>query len=204
MIKRNAFLLPTSVGLVFLSGLLLAGCAEKPNAGASPCVAEAASPCVAEAASPAAPADGKMGPPAPPPHAATQGGAPEPFKGTGKVVSDPSGLKYEDMTVGKGVKPKDGQYVQVDYVGTGEDGQIFDESYKRGKAFEFQLGAGRVIKGWDLGVAMMNIGGRRKIIIPGNLAYGENPPGPPIKPNETLTFDIVLHGATDQPTMGGM
>ncbi len=199
MTKRNSLLLSLAAGMTVFCAGLLTGCGDQEAATGAPAAPEA-SP--ATAASPAG--EAQMGPPPPPatPKAATE---PTPFKGTGKVVTTASGIKYEDMTVGTGPAPKEGQYVQVQYIGTGESGQEFDSSFKHGGTFEFQLGAGRVIKGWDIGVAEMKIGGRRKLIIPGNLAYGDAPPpGAPFKPNETLTFDITLLGATDQPTQGGM
>lgn len=208
MIKRNSFLPPALLGIVLLSGSFMAGCGDKPDAATSPCPpanpACMTEPSPAAGTSTATNADSKMGPPPPPPTQAPPDG-PTPFKGTGKIVKDDSGLKYEDMTVGTGPSPKEGQYVLVQYVGTSEDGTEFDSSFKHGGTFEFQLGAGNVIKGWDLGVAKMKIGGRRKYIIPGNLAYGAAPPpGAPFKPNETLTFDITLLSASDQATKGGM
>ena len=104
------------------------------------------------------------------------------------------------MTIGDGGTPKSGQYVQVHYIGTTKDGTVFDESYKRGQPIEFPLGQSAVIKGWDEGVASMKVGGRRKLIIPGDLAYGEAPPpGSPFKPNETLYFDVQLVGLSDTP-----
>jgi hypothetical protein len=194
--KSNARVFATATSFALLSFGLVAGCSEKPADQAS-----SASPD-APATVAASPAPGtEMGPPAPPPET---GGAPTPFKGDGKIISA-SGLKYEVMTVGKGPKPKNGQYVQVQYVGTGEDGNVFDSSYRHGnKPFEFKLGQGRVIKGWDTGVGLMTVGSRWKFTIPGPLAYGDAPPpGAPFKPNETLTFDIELLGATDNPVVGG-
>ena len=105
------------------------------------------------------------------------------------------------MKIGDGGTPKTGQYVQVHYIGTQKDGTVFDASYKRGKPIEFPLGAGQVIKGWDEGIATMKVGGRRKLTIPGPLAYADNPPpGSPFKPNETLYFDVQLVGISDAPT----
>jgi len=113
--------------------------------------------------------------------------------GGGKVVTTASGLKYEDIQVGKGDSPKKGDIVTVHYTGTFENGKKFDSSVDRGQPFEFPIGMGRVIKGWDEGVMTMKVGGKRKLIIPGNLAYGPAGRGP-IPPNATLLFDVELIG----------
>jgi peptidylprolyl isomerase len=115
----------------------------------------------------------------------------------GKTVplkSTPSGLKYYDSKVGTGPSPKSGQTAAVQYTGTLLDGTKFDSSYDHGSApFSFPVGMGRVIAGWDEGVATMKVGGKRRLVIPGALAYGPNPPpGAPIPPDATLVFDIEL------------
>ena len=107
----------------------------------------------------------------------------------------PGGLKYYDMVVGTGATPKVGQTASVRYTGTLLDGTKFDSSYDRGQApFDFVLGRGQVIKGWDEGVATMKVGGKRRLVIPGSLAYGANPPTPTIPPDATLVFDVELVG----------
>jgi FKBP-type peptidyl-prolyl cis-trans isomerase len=113
-------------------------------------------------------------------------------KKEGKVITTKSGLKYEDLTVGTGATAKAGDTVEVHYVGTLKDGKKFDSSRDRNKPFRFPLGAGRVIKGWDEGVAGMKEGGKRKLIIPPELGYGEKGAGNVIPPNAELHFEVEL------------
>jgi FKBP-type peptidyl-prolyl cis-trans isomerase len=101
-------------------------------------------------------------------------------------------LKKEDMRVGSGKEAKTGQQVVVNYRGMLTDGTVFDESYKRGQPFNFVLGQGRVIKGWDVGVAGMKEGGKRRLIIPSDMAYGPQGSPPTIPPNAALVFDVEL------------
>ncbi len=112
----------------------------------------------------------------------------------GDTVTTPSGLKYIDMTVGAGAQPAAGQVVNAHYTGWLTDGKKFDSSRDRGQTFSFPLGQGRVIPGWDEGIASMKVGGRRLLIIPANLAYGERGAGGVIPPNATLVFDVELVG----------
>ena len=107
----------------------------------------------------------------------------------------PAELLIEDITTGHGEEAKPGQYVSVHYVGVAfSSGKEFDASYNRGEAFDFPLGGGQVIAGWDRGVAGMRVGGRRKLTIPPELGYGARGAGGVIKPNETLIFVVDLLG----------
>ena len=101
-------------------------------------------------------------------------------------------LESKDLAVGKGAEAKAGDNVKVHYVGTLTDGKEFDSSKKHGQPFEFELGAGRVIKGWDQGVAGMKVGGKRKLTVPPSLAYGARGFPPVIPPNSTLVFEAEL------------
>ncbi len=113
-------------------------------------------------------------------------------------TTTPSGLQYEDSSVGDGAEARAGQSVRVHYTGwlhqDGQQGAKFDSSRDRGDAFEFPLGAGMVIKGWDEGVQGMKVGGRRTLIIPAALGYGARGAGGVIPPNATLQFDVELLG----------
>ena len=110
----------------------------------------------------------------------------------GKVVTTKSGLKYEDIKEGTGAEAKSGDTVDVHYTGWLKDGKKFDSSKDRGQPFSFKLGAGRVIKGWDEGVAGMRVGGKRKLIIPPELGYGKRGAGNVIPPDAELTFEVEL------------
>ena len=109
-----------------------------------------------------------------------------------KVVTTDSGLKYQDLKEGTGDPAKTGDTVEVHYTGWLKDGTKFDSSLDRNKPFTFPLGAGRVIKGWDEGVAGMKVGGKRKLIIPPDLAYGKEGRGGVIPPDAELTFEVEL------------
>lgn len=107
----------------------------------------------------------------------------------------PTELQVEDLTVGRGPEARPGQRVDVHYVGVSwSDGRQFDASWDRRSTFDFKLGGGEVIPGWDQGVAGMKVGGRRRLTIPPALGYGSRGAGGVIKPNETLVFVVDLVG----------
>ena len=116
----------------------------------------------------------------------------------GGSVTTPSGLKITDTKVGTGASPRTGQTCVMHYTGwlyvNGAKGAKFDSSKDRGEPFEFPIGTGRVIKGWDEGVATMKVGGARTLIIPPDLGYGARGAGGVIPPNATLIFDVELLG----------
>lgn len=113
---------------------------------------------------------------------------------TANLETTSSGLQYEEQKVGDGPSPTKGKKVTVHYTGWLTDGTKFDSSVDRGSPFDFTLGVGQVIKGWDEGVATMKVGGKRRLVIPSDLAYG--PKGYPgvIPGGATLVFDVELLG----------
>ncbi len=118
--------------------------------------------------------------------------APTEAPAAGKEVTTPSGLKYQDLVVGNGPLAESGSQVTVHYTGWLTDGTKFDSSLDRNQPFPFTIGAGQVIPGWDEGVKGMRVGGKRKLTIPSDLAYGEAGRPPVIPPNATLVFDVEL------------
>lgn len=125
------------------------------------------------------------------------------FSGCGKKEELPAGpgvtvaekkdeFKIEDVKVGDGAEAKENSAVKVHYTGTLKNGKKFDSSRDRDAPFEFTIGLGQVIKGWEKGVVGMKVGGRRKLTIPYDLAYGEEGKPPDIPPRATLLFDIEL------------
>ena len=108
------------------------------------------------------------------------------------MVTTKSGLNYEELQVGNGDEAKPGDTVEVHYTGWLKNGTKFDSSKDRGRPFSFALGAGRVIKGWDEGVAGMKVGGKRKLVIPPELGYGTRGAGNSIPPDAQLTFEVEL------------
>ena len=113
---------------------------------------------------------------------------------TGKVVTTASGLQYTDEKIGDGESPKSGQMVTVHFTATLSDGKKIESSVDRGQPYTFKIGTGEVIKGWDEGIMSMKVGGKRKLVVPPQLAYGSKSAGSMIPPNATLLFEIELLG----------
>jgi FKBP-type peptidyl-prolyl cis-trans isomerase len=122
----------------------------------------------------------------------SQQGGPPPV--SRETQTTPGGLQYIDVVVGTGAEAQSGQQVTVHYTGWLTNGQKFDSSRDRNDPFTFALGGSQVIKGWDLGVAGMRVGGQRRLIIPSDLGYGARGAGGVIPPNATLIFDVELFG----------
>lgn len=117
---------------------------------------------------------------------------------TNNITTSQSGLRFSDTIIGAGATAQTGQTAKVHYTGwlyeAGQKGKKFDSSLDRGQPFEFPLGAGRVIRGWDEGVAGMKVGGKRTLIVPPDLGYGARGAGGVIPPNATLLFEVELLG----------
>jgi len=128
----------------------------------------------------------------PPAPEVTKTPAPAAAQPAGKEITTPSGLKYQDLVVGNGPLAENGSAVAVHYTGWLTDGTKFDSSFDRNQPLPFTLGVGNVIRGWDEGVKGMRVGGKRKLTIPSDLAYGERGSPPVIPPNATLVFDVEL------------
>lgn len=173
--------LSTAAGSLLLAAALAACGAATPSAPAG------------EAAVSPAPANDPtvtIAPPAPTsvPETASNAGS----AGQENAVTTASGLQYIEIEAGTGESPEPGDVVSVHYRGTLADGSEFDSSYGRGTPFKFALGQGMVIAGWDEGIAMMKEGGKARLIIPPNLAYGAQGYPPVIPANATLTFEVEL------------
>lgn len=197
------FVLPAF--LLVGASCLIAGCPAPEETATDTAPTTTASVSAAETPAPAESTDTKIAGPPPPPGPAKNPSDfdKKPFKGNGKVVKTASGLQYEDMTVGKGATAEPGKQCIMHYTGTLKDGTKFDSSRDRGEPFPFPLGAGRVIKGWDEGVAGMKVGGRRKLTIPASIGYGDTGSPPVIPGGATLVFDVELMDVQDAPE-GGM
>jgi peptidylprolyl isomerase len=161
----------TRIAVVALLVAILAACAPTTPTVQPPTAAPTQEPTAAPSATPA------------PPSVQT---------GNENAITTASGLKYIEIEKGSGPKPQPGEVVAVNYRGTLEDGTEFDNSYDRGQPFSFAVGQGQVIAGWDEGIALMNEGGKAKLIIPPDLGYGEQGAGSSIPPNATLIFEVEL------------
>lgn len=122
----------------------------------------------------------------------SEGNAPGIPQLDGDLEETPGGLRYIEEQVGEGDQPQTGQRVTVHYTGWLTDGSRFDSSRSSGRPFTFAIGTGSVIEGWDIGVATMRVGGKRRLIIPSDLGYGPMGYPPVIPPAATLIFDVEL------------
>ena len=109
-----------------------------------------------------------------------------------QIIETTTGLGYVDIVEGTGARPRTGDSVSVHYTGWLKSGQQFDSSHDRGQPLIFPIGRGRVIKGWDEGVGTMRVGGKRKLVIPAHLGYGDRGAGSVIPPGATLIFEVEL------------
>ena len=113
-----------------------------------------------------------------------------------QIIETATGLGYVDIVEGTGARPRTGDSVSVHYTGWLKSGQQFDSSHDRGQPLVFPIGRGRVIKGWDEGVGTMRVGGKRKLVIPAHLGYGDRGAGVVIPPGATLIFEVELLDVT--------
>jgi len=184
-------LVPTIVVLVVVIGVYLIATAPGPKSPVAPGSDQIAFD------TPVATASTKISP------VSTPIATPSPKKVASPLSISPSvtpqvtimnGLKIEDLSVGTGPEVKSGDTISINYLGTLLDGKKFDSSYDRGQPFETQIGVGQVIKGWDLGVVGMKVGGKRRLTIPPELGYGSRGAGNVIPPDATLVFEVELMG----------
>lgn len=163
MSNRSHLLLPALV-VALLAGALLSGCTSEPEATAPAPESAAEQPAAEQPAAPEAPV----------------------------ATEDVTELEIEDLAEGDGAEAKQGDTVTVHYTGWLTDGTKFDSSMDSGQPFQFTIGEGRVIPGWEEGVPGMKEGGKRKLVIPAAMAYGEPGYPPVIPPNATLVFEVEL------------
>jgi FKBP-type peptidyl-prolyl cis-trans isomerase len=129
---------------------------------------------------------------------ATESPMPEEEQQEGESVTLDNGLEYQELVLGDGPEVAAGQVAEVHYTGWLTDGTKFDSSVDRGETFKFPVGAGMVIQGWDIGVQGMKVGGKRKLTIPSDLAYGDRGAGGVIPPGATLVFEVELISIIEQ------
>jgi peptidylprolyl isomerase len=179
--------------LVAALALTVAAC-SKPSASTEPATTKAADATAGTAASETATTSTTTtaAPAATPP--TTEGAAMDTFAMPANLQTTSSGLKYTIDQPGTGEQPKAGQTVSVHYTGWLTDGSKFDSSRDRGAPLEFPVGRGRVIQGWDEGIAAMKVGEKRTLVIPPELGYGPSGMGGVIPPNATLVFKVELVG----------
>jgi peptidylprolyl isomerase len=172
--------------LVTMMSIFLSSCSSTPKPEESQPASQPSAAPAAQAPEPAAAPVAQASKPEP---------AAKPAQSALQTMTTSSGLKYQDLVVGNGPLPKAGRRVRVHYTGWLTNGKKFDSSLDRNEPFEFTLGRGEVIPGWDEGVATMHVGGKRKLTIPPGLAYGSTGAGGVIPPNATLVFEVELLAA---------
>ncbi|NJN23192.1 MAG: FKBP-type peptidyl-prolyl cis-trans isomerase [Acaryochloridaceae cyanobacterium RL_2_7] len=174
----RSILLSAAAIIVFTLVLVVAQITSAPSAVSADPISETSAPPVVVAAVPTASEAEKL--------------MPKAEANDSDYITTESGLKYRDIEEGTGDTPETRQLVSVHYTGTLPNGKVFDSSLKRGEPFTFPIGAGRVIKGWDEGVASMKVGGKRELVIPPDLAYGDRGIPGAIPPKSTLVFEVEL------------